>query len=76
MYKVNCPMCQRHISMSSQAVDYRSHQDRPNDRDKDFTKTSVMNNELSDQMIIVQQRVQNVESAVEDENHNFRIYRC
>ncbi len=76
MSKVNCPMCQRHISMSSQTVDYTAHQDKSNYRDKDYTKTTIMNNELSDQMESVQQKMQKVELAIEDGNLNFHIFRC
>lgn len=61
--------------MKSLTVEYRSHQNRPMDNDKDFTKTSIMNSELSGQKDTARNKLQRLLETNDDGGHNLEVYR-
>ncbi|ODM91455.1 E3 ubiquitin-protein ligase TRAIP [Orchesella cincta] len=74
--KVSCPQCQASISMiSSHLIDYKVHQGKPTEFDREFTKTEVMHEELSGQKDTVGKKLTRVSDSIENGYHNLDIYR-
>ncbi|CAL8082987.1 unnamed protein product [Orchesella dallaii] len=74
--KVGCPICQASISMSSShLLDYKAHQGRPSEFDKDYTKTEIMHEELSGQKETVTKKLKRIADSIDNGYHNLNIYR-